>query len=98
MHKGVFRETDCRTGCIEHPVAAMILVATGSHDRVNRRGFFEVLGLWSLLGLKSLLVLWSLKPLTNDFGSLAARLPDTAPADFLGTSFAEAYTANCFGG
>ena len=51
MRKGVFHGMDCRTEYSERLVAAMALVATGSHDRASRRDFFEVLGLWSLLGL-----------------------------------------------
>jgi hypothetical protein len=60
-------------------------------------GFLEVevvLSLW--LGLCSSL-LWSLKLLTNDFGSVTNPMPDTPPAGFLGTFFAGAYTANYFG-
>jgi hypothetical protein len=91
---------DCRTECNEHPIAARPWVATESHDRANRRlfgGFLEVevvLSLW--LGLCSSL-LWSLKLLTNDFGSVTTPMPDTPPAGFLGTFFAGAYTANYFG-
>ena len=101
----VFRGMDCRSGCNDHPIAASPWVATESLDRASRRlfgGFLEVevvLSLWSLwswLGLCSSL-LWSLKLLTNDFGSVTNPMPDTPPANFLGTFFAGVYNANYFG-